>query len=93
MVKSCSTPATKRKSTEAPSFTVGKRVRKEPAELSYEALAVNVKKWMNERKLQMLTLIANMRELKKSTAEVHLMCLALYATRTSTNMRRAPKQL
>jgi hypothetical protein len=59
-------------------FTVGKRVCKQPDEVSDEVLASNVKTWVKERKLQMLTLIANMRELKKSTAEVHFICIALY---------------
>ena len=77
MIKSCSTSASKRKSTASPCFTVSKRVRKEPGELSYDELADNVKKWMKERKLQMLTLIAKVRELKKPTAEIHLMCIEL----------------
>jgi hypothetical protein len=79
MINPCSTPATKRKSAEAPCFTVGKRVRKEAGELSYDDLATFVKDSLKQRKLQMLSLISQMRDLEKEPLEIHGMCVALYA--------------
>jgi hypothetical protein len=79
IIKPCSTPTSKRKSTEAPSFSIGKRVRKEAGELSYDDLATFVKDSLNQRKVQMLSLICQMRDLEKGPLEIHGMCVALYA--------------